>query len=246
MSEDTAAANGASHGEAPFKHKGARIALTDMGDTRGRALACALTWSKEYRMKSRSNPTKIPKSKVVQFCALASVLMAAGLAVGGPAAAAEEIFLRLDGIMGGATASGHPNEIVVSTYSQAFSNPASAVTGGGSAGKVKCGEIIVMKNIDKSSPKLIGAVVTGNHIATGDIKFDSTRGNGTLVESYHVALTDVVVTDIAQMDHTPQTVMEQVTLSARQFKFTFTPTTNSGGAGAPITFSVDCSTNQVN
>ena len=198
-------------------------------------------------MKSRSNPTEIPKLKVVQFCALASVLVAAGLAVSGPAAAAEEIFLRLDGIMGGATAAGHPNEIVVSTYSQAFSNTGSAVTGsGGGAGKVKCGEIIVMKNIDKSSPKLIGAVVTGNHIATGDIKFDSTRGNGTLVESYHVALTDVVVTDIAQMDHTPQSVMEQVTLSARQFKFTFTPTTNSGGAGAPITFSVDCSTNQVN
>jgi type VI secretion system secreted protein Hcp len=198
-------------------------------------------------MKLRSNPTEIPKLKVVPFCALATVLMAAGLAVSGPAAAAEEIFLRLDGIMGGATAAGHPNEIVVSTYSQAFSNTASAVTGGGGgAGKVKCGEIIVMKNIDKSSPKLIGAVVTGNHIATGDIKFDSTRGNGTLVESYHVALTDVVVTDIAQMDHTPQSVMEQVTLSARQFKFTFTPTTNSGAAGAPITFSVDCSTNQVN
>jgi type VI secretion system secreted protein Hcp len=198
-------------------------------------------------MKPRSNPTDTPKLKFVQFWALAPVLIAVGLAVSRPAAAAEEIFLRLDGIMGGATAAGHPNEIVVSTYSQAFSNTASAVTGGGGgAGKVKCGEIIVMKNIDKSSPKLIGGVVTGNHIATGDIKFDSTRGNGTLVESYHVALTDVIVTDIAQMDHTPHGVMEQVTLSARQFKFTFTPTTNAGGAGAPISFSVDCSTNVVN
>ena len=112
--------------------------------------------------------------------------------------AAEEIFLRLDGIAGGATAAGHQNEIVVSTYSQAFSNTSSATsTGGAGAGKVKCGEIIVMKNIDKSSPKLIGAVVTGNRIANGDIRFDSTRGNGMLAESYHVALTDVVVTDIS-------------------------------------------------
>src|ERR1700692_1329206 len=168
-------------------------------------------------MKFRSNPTEIPKLKVVQFCALAPVLIAAGLAVSGPAAAAEEIFLRLDGIAGGATASGHPNEIAVSTYSQAFSNTASAVTGGGTAGKVKCGEIIVMKNIDNASPKIISGVVTGSHIATGDIKFDSTRGNGTLVESYHVALTDVVVTDIAQMDHTPQCGIEKVSLGARQF-----------------------------
>ncbi len=69
--------------------------------------------------------------------------------------------------------------------------------------------------------------------------------NGTLVESYHVALTDVVVTEIAQMDHTPQGVMEQVTLGARQFKFTYTPTTNAGGPGTPISFTVDCSTNLV-
>jgi type VI secretion system secreted protein Hcp len=198
-------------------------------------------------MKPHSNPTEIPKSKFVQFCALAPLLMAAGLAVSGPAAAAEEIFLRLDGIVGGATAAGHQNEIVVSSYSQAFSNTAGAVTGGGgSAGKVKCGEITVMKNIDKSSPKLIGAVVTGSHIATGDIKFDSSGRNGNLVESYHVALTDVVVTDIAQMDHTPEGVMEQVTLSATKFTFTFTPTTNAGGTGGKISFSVDCSTNQVN
>jgi type VI secretion system secreted protein Hcp len=198
-------------------------------------------------MEPRSNPAAIPMSRDVQFRVLPLVLIAAGLAVSGPAAAAEEIFVRLDGIVGGATAAGHQNEIVVSTYSQAFSNTASAVTGGGGgAGKVTCGEIIVMKSIDKSSPKLIGAVVTGNHIATGDIKFDSTRGNGALVESYHVALTDVVITQISQMDHAPQGVMEQVTLSARQFKFTFTPTTNAGGTGGQISFSVDCSTNQVN
>jgi type VI secretion system secreted protein Hcp len=198
-------------------------------------------------MRPRSNPTEISKSKILQCHATAVVLMAAGLAMSGSAAAAEEIFLRLDGITGGATAAGHQNEITVSSYSQAFSNTAGAVTGGGGgAGKVKCGEIIVMKNIDKSSPKLIGAVVTGNHIATGDIRFDSSRGNGMLLESYHIALTDVIVTDIAQMDQTPQGVMEQVTLSARQFKFTFTPSTNTGGAGTPITFSVDCSTNQVN
>jgi type VI secretion system secreted protein Hcp len=198
-------------------------------------------------MSSPGKPNEIRRSRIVQLRVPALALMTAGMAVSGPAAAAEEIFLRLDGIAGSATAAGHPNEIVVSTYSQAFSNTSSAVTsGGGGAGKVKCGEIVVMKNIDKSSPKLIGAVVTGNHIATGDIRFDVARGGGALAESYHVALTDVIITDIAQMDHTPQGVMEQVTLSARQFKFTFTPITNTGVSGAPITFSVDCSTNVVN
>lgn len=198
-------------------------------------------------MNQHCNPTGIANSKVFQFCALAPVLMTFGLAASGPAVAADEIFLRLDGIAGSATGIAHQNEIAISSYSQAFSNTASVATGsGGSAGKVKCGEITVMKNIDKSSPKLIGAVVTGNHIATGDITFDGPNAIGTVVESYHVALIDVVVTDIAQMDHTPHGVMEQVTLSARQFKFTFTPTKGVAGTGAPISFSVDCSTNVVN
>jgi hypothetical protein len=109
-------------------------------------------------MTSHSKPKEIRKSQFVQLCVPALALTAAGLAVSGSAAAAEEIFLRLDGIAGSATAAGHPNEIVVSTYSQAFSNTSSTSTGGGGAGKVKCGEIVIMKNIDKSSPKLIGAV----------------------------------------------------------------------------------------
>jgi type VI protein secretion system component Hcp len=135
-------------------------------------------------MNSHVNQKEARNLRAVQFCALALALMAAGLVVSRSAAAAEEIFLRLDGIAGSATAAGHQNEIAVSTYSQAFSNTSTAATGGAGAGKVKCGEITVMKNIDKSSPKLIGAVVTGSRIATGDIRFDSTRGNGTLAESY--------------------------------------------------------------
>lgn len=63
----------------------------------------------------------VPKSKTIPN--------AAGLAVSGSAAAAGEIFLRLDGIAGGATA-GHANEIIVSTYSQAFSNTSRSVAGG--------------------------------------------------------------------------------------------------------------------
>lgn len=195
-------------------------------------------------MKSVS--TRSNHQKLVHCSALALILTAAGLAVSAPAVAADEIFLRLDGIAGSATAAGHQNEIALSSYSQAFTNTASSATGGSeSAGKVSCGEIIVTKDIDKSSPKLIGSVVTGSHIATGDIWFASTRGNGSSVETYHVALTDVLITEIRQKDHTPEGVMEQVTLSARQFKFTFTPATNTGSSGTPISFSVDCSTNQV-
>jgi len=185
-------------------------------------------------------------NKLARAGAVAAAMTAAGLAFSAPALGADEIFLRLDGITGSATAPGYQNEIVLSSYSQAFSNGASASSGSGAGtSKLTCGEIVVTKNIDMSSPRLIGSVVTGSHIASGDIYFDSSRGYGTPVQTYHVALTDVLVTEIRQKDHTPEGVMEQVTLSARQFKFTFTPASANGGTGTPITFSVDCGTDQV-
>jgi type VI secretion system secreted protein Hcp len=159
------------------------------------------------------NRTDAPQAKTPKLRALTPMLVMAGLVASGPALAGDEIFLRLDGITGGATAAGHVGEIVISTYSQAFSNTASSGTGsGGGAGKAMCGAITVMKNIDKSSPFLISNVVRGSRIATGDIKFDRTNAGG-LVEFYHVALQEIVITDIAQMDHAPAGVMEQVTLS---------------------------------
>jgi type VI protein secretion system component Hcp len=81
-------------------------------------------------------------------------MLAAGAAAPGAALAEDELFLKFGDILGGSTDEHHNGEIVLLSYSQSFTRPASA--GGG------CGPITVTKLIDRSSPALIGTVLTGS------------------------------------------------------------------------------------
>lgn len=66
------------------------------------------------------------------------------------------IFLKLDGIRGAATDPRHKDEIDITSYAQAFRNSANFGFGGGAgSGRVSCGDITILKNIDRSSPDLI-------------------------------------------------------------------------------------------
>jgi type VI secretion system secreted protein Hcp len=193
-------------------------------------------------MKPLADRMQIPRSSVV---ALIPVAMAATLVASGPAVGAETIFLKLQGIAGEATAAGHKDEIVVSSYSQAMSNTVGVVaSGGGSgAGKAICGAISVTKSLDKSSPLLIGAVAQGQRIATGEITFESTGATGASVVSYKIALQDIVISLIEQTDQVPAGVIDHVTFNAARYAFTYTPALHSGAAAGPITFNWDCAKN---
>jgi type VI secretion system secreted protein Hcp len=150
----------------------------------------------------------------------------------------------LDGIEGESTDQKHKNEIDILTYSQSFKNSVSDSTGGGGgAGKVTCGEITVMKNIDKSSPLLIKAVTTGEHIKKAVLTF-RTVGRRDL-EYYTVTLKDVLITSIDQTDqNNPARIFERVTLNAADFKFHFVPQSATGAAVAPVEFEFNCKENK--
>jgi len=189
-------------------------------------------------------PDTKPKSGLASMIGrplLAGALAAAAIA---PASAVADIFLRLDGVDGESTDAKHKGEIDILSYSQSFKNAVSDATGGGGgAGKVTCGEITVLKNIDKSSPKLIGQVVTGKHIETGTLTFRSV-GRAAL-EYYVVSLNDVLVTSIDQTDqNNPARIFERVTLNAAQFKFSYQQQKADGQLLPAVQFSVDCRANK--
>ena len=81
--------------------------------------------------------------------------LCARVAAPGAALAEDELFLKLGDIVGGSTHAHHNGEIVLLSYSQSFTQQ--AIAGG------NCGPITVTKLIDKSSPALIGGVLTGEH-----------------------------------------------------------------------------------
>jgi type VI secretion system secreted protein Hcp len=198
----------------------------------------------------QSMPDTKPKSGLASMVTrplLAGTLAAASIA---PSTAAADIFLRLEDTQGNLTIPGesvdakHKGEIDILSYSQSFKNPVSSTTGtGADTGKVTCGEITVLKNIDKSSPKLIQEVVTGKHIDKAILTFRSV-GRAAL-EYYVVSLDDVLVTSIDQTDqNNPARIFERVTLNAAQFKFSYQQQKADGQLLPAVQFEFNCRTNK--
>lgn len=178
----------------------------------------------------------------VQRAALATALCVAAAG----AQAADAIFLKLDGIRGDSSDARHRDEIELSSYAQAFRNNAHGHGGGSGVGHVRCGDITVLKNIDRASPDLIMHVTTGRHIREGTITF--TRRDGGAqggIDYYIVRLREVFIEAVEQIDPPGDGgLREKLSLKARVFQFTYYPIDARGGLGAPVTFGWDCVSNQ--
>jgi type VI secretion system secreted protein Hcp len=173
-----------------------------------------------------------------------ALLCAAGVGATLAAQAADRIFLKLDGITGDSTDERHRGEIDISSYSQAFRNSANFGYGSGAgAGRVSCGDITVLKNIDRSSPDLIRQVVTGRHIRSGVISFQ-TSSDQRAADYYSVTLNDILVDAIEQVDPQGEArLYERLSLKARSFRFSYRPLQPDGSLGAAQVFGWDCVSN---
>jgi len=128
--------------------------------------------------------------KIKQLLALLFSLAIAPLV---SSAAQVDYFLKLDGIDGESTEKGHANEIEVASYSWGVTNPTTAGSGGGAgAGKVVLQDFHFVKQIDKSSPKLLFACATGKHIKSAVLTVRKGNGRGG-VDFLVITLEDVLV-----------------------------------------------------
>jgi type VI secretion system secreted protein Hcp len=164
-------------------------------------------------------------------------MVAAGAVAPVAAPAADDIFLKIDGIQGDSTDAKHAKEIVLLSYSQSFSH---ATATGGPAGKTSCGSVNVTKLIDKSSPDLIGLVVTSKLAAKAVISF-RTVGTKTTFDYYTVTLTDVMFDSISQSDAAGGgTIFETLSMKPATFKFELRVQNPDGSLGPGSTFGWDC------
>jgi len=188
-----------------------------------------------------------PKAKPSFAARMGRPLLAAAAAtvsMAAPSAVLADIFLNLDGIKGESQDEKFKDQIDLLSYTQSFRNNGSVTGGGGGAGRVTCGAVTVLKNIDRASPHLIEFVATGKHIPTGVLSFRSASGKDTNAPYYKVTLTDILVSGIDQTDNPdPGKIVEKVTLSATKFKFEYRPQNADGSLGAAVDFGFDCRTN---
>jgi len=164
---------------------------------------------------------------------------AAAASVATPVPALAGTFLSLSGILGQSTDAKHKDEINVLSFTQSWIN---TMTTSGNQGKVQCGAITVMKNIDRSSP-LIKSLASGKHISSGQLTF---RTEGTQpVEYYTIKMSEIIVTEVTQMDTPdPARIVEKVVLNARAYSYEYQAQNDKGGL-EPVKFGIDCRTTSV-
>ena len=158
---------------------------------------------------------------------LALAVVPAMLLIGaGSAHAAQNtpVFLKLDGIQGETTNAAHPGEIDVDSFDFAVSNATSeGAGGGGGAGKATFAPIKFTKTFDKSSPALLKAVATGQHIRSAVFSFKRPGADGFLTYT----LQDVAVSSYEQGVDGP--LEEQVALTYSKISVSYLPV-----AGPPL------------
>jgi type VI secretion system secreted protein Hcp len=105
---------------------------------------------------------------------------------------AADIFLKLDDFPGESRDAKHPDEIEVESFSWGVSNHGSLASGsGGGAGKATFQDLHFTTHVHKSSPLLMKACATGEHIKKAVLTVRKAGGNQ--FDYYKVTLEDILV-----------------------------------------------------
>jgi len=158
--------------------------------------------------------------------------------------AAVDMFIKIDTIDGESKDKAHPNEIQLESWSFGASQSGSmAMGGGGGAGKVSFEEFHFNHKVDKSSPKLFEALVTGKHLK--DATFVLRKAGANPVEYLKITLSDVLVSSYSTGGSSGESVpTESISLNFAQIKMTYLEQDEKGSAGAATEFGWDLKMNK--
>ena len=108
---------------------------------------------------------------------------------------ATDFFLKLDStIQGESTDEKHTGELEIESWSWHATNTGTSGSGGGSGtGKADFADIAFSKFVDKATPKIINAVATGAHFASGVLTCRKASGKGGQVEYLKMTLGDFLI-----------------------------------------------------
>ncbi|OGY48045.1 MAG: hypothetical protein A2840_02470 [Candidatus Buchananbacteria bacterium RIFCSPHIGHO2_01_FULL_47_11b] len=129
-------------------------------------------------------------------------------------AAAVDYFLKIDGIDGESSDKGHKDWINLLSVSSGIVRPSAGT------GAATFEPIVFRKRIDKSSPKLMEAVATGQHLNEAIIEVV----HPTRRESYYkITMSDVLVSSYQSQGTASDVPTEEVAFNYGKIKFEYTP-----------------------
>jgi type VI secretion system secreted protein Hcp len=178
--------------------------------------------------------------------ALGGLVLAPGDASAGitvPTGGSVAFFLDLDGIPGDSNDSEFPNTFELLDYSMGATTSVGPTRTGGARAKARPQDLSFTKVLDKASPKLFLACVTGKHIKTATLYV---RKAGAPQPYLKIVLSDVYVSSYRSGpnfdDGTP---LDAVTLDFATFEIQYNVQDVAGGPGRTVTAAFDFVTNKV-
>jgi type VI secretion system secreted protein Hcp len=106
--------------------------------------------------------------------------------------AIQDQFLKIDGIDGESQDAKHKNEIDIMSFSFGAEQTGTSSSGGGAGkGRVKAKDFMIVKQIDKSSPKIYQACCTGEVLKT--VTLTVRKAGKDQQEYYKIKLSDALV-----------------------------------------------------
>jgi type VI secretion system secreted protein Hcp len=154
-----------------------------------------------------------------------------------------DFFLKLDGIDGESQDKKHKGEIDVQSFSEGVSQGGTfGRAGGGGAGKASFQDIHFTKEMDKSSPKLMLACATGQHIAKATLV--CRKAGGTQEEYLKIEFGDILVSSYqTSASHGHVLPQDQFSLNYGKIEMEYKEQTAKGTLGGSVKAGFDVKAN---
>ncbi len=171
------------------------------------------------------------KSRLITFAAAASI--AATLVVAPMASAADDYFLKLDGVTGETTTGQTQGTIAVRSFEWGAENKTTvgAASGGAGAGKASLHELTIEKSVDSTSPVLFQKLGQGASIPGMELVARKASATGSQIYMRY-SFQPVFITSQTQDGSGDDGITEKLTFAYGAVKQTFV---KQGATGAPAT-----------
>lgn len=146
-----------------------------------------------------------------------------------------DAFCKVDGVDSESTDDKHPNWIEILSFSHNINQAASATkssTGGASSGRCEHADFVIVKQLDKASPKLYELCSSGKHIK--EILIEFCRAGGDKVKYMEIKMEEVIISSVSPggsakgSDDIPS---EEVRFNYGKIKWTYTQQKRADGSG---------------
>jgi type VI secretion system secreted protein Hcp len=139
-----------------------------------------------------------------------------------------EYFLKIDGIAGESQDAKHKDEIELVSFGWGVDQTGPvAVGGGGGAGKAKLKALDFLMKVNKASPELFLAAVSGKHIKEATLSVR--RAKKAALEYLKIKFEDVIVSSYEQVGDEGEEPYELVSFDFGRIAVEYTPKKSKGG-----------------